>query len=216
MFRHAFLTVLFAASLCRQASALIIFINPGPVGQINTDFQLDVPELVDLQVDGEEFTLDFVFSDMKHLEVDVLNQYAITLSLEMNTTDLEELTAPLEDAYFLPDEESEPILLGTFPSEGSGSNPAIVDYSLATDPSSAPVSFVHNGVHLEGHYPRSQISSTGVTIVSAHLRFQTSIGIEPFGTLEVGERGPPVPEPTTLTLATLGLLGMSYRRRKRA
>ena len=59
MFRHAFLTVVFAASLCRQATALVIFINPGPVGQINTDFQLDVPELVGLQVDGEEFTLDF-------------------------------------------------------------------------------------------------------------------------------------------------------------
>lgn len=103
---------LLALVLGGSAGALEIVIDPGPVGSEPPALFFDVPELVGVELAGQDLTLDFVLASHKHLEVDfgtVTNDLA-WIQLNVTHDAGAALGQPTADQFFLGDENGVPVV----------------------------------------------------------------------------------------------------------
>ena len=185
-----------------------IIIDPGPVGTTGTSLVVSVPDLIGLQFDGSPFAWNFVFSDMKHLEINAAAGYHVSLEIPLPPgTVTQEPT--LDQAYFS-DENGEPIPGITTSADAFTDFGVLAVYSLST-PFHTPISFSHHDIHMVGQLPNiSGVVGNGL-LQTPQIYFNLLTNEGDPGTLQVGEWGPElhaVPEPTTFTLSIVALTGL--------
>jgi hypothetical protein len=179
------------------ASAATISIDPGNVGDTFTEREVAFGDLNGTALGGQQLLLDFVFTDLKYLQVEGTQ----TIVKVVLITDV--LTAtnlpPALDGY-LSDIDGASIHTADFTSSTLVAGPTIqVDYILDFGP--IPTSTQYYDVHFTLNMPTLAGTVTGGSVFLSNGK-----DAEP---LEVGQ----VPEPATMTLLALG--GLALLRRKR-
>jgi hypothetical protein len=182
------------AAFSLHAQAIVIPIDPGPVGPTNF-FSDTFADLNGQPLDGSAFLLDFVFTDMKHVET------IPGMSVEV-VFDLSGLASNFNGQLinaFLSDENGNNIgnVGGLY--DPAGGN--VMTYRLT----GLPAVLAHD-VHMEIVLPTDQ----PLTITGASFSIFDNSGAE----FEVGVWGA-APEPATFALFGLGLAGLGWSRRKK-
>lgn len=197
-----------------NASAIEITIDPGNVGDTYTERSFGFSELDGALFNGSSYVLDFVFADMKHLEINKTSGFQAAIVLRHNQGQRGPIQSP-GPSGFLSDEFGANI---QGPSQtGRTTNSDWYRYSLAFF--FIPFDeFIFHDVHFTITLAPFELDEEFVSIESASLILQ-SFGDDGF--LEVGEwTSDPtdIPEPATLGLFAIGLagLGVMTRRRRRS
>jgi hypothetical protein len=190
-----------------EAIDLDFVIDPGNVGDSFQSKTFDFDLLNGQPLNGDSVTLDVLFDNMKHLELDFNNsdptsEYVYNAVLKLSH-DLGVIpSGDLVNDGFLSDETGASIATATFP--GGGGSLTDVFYTLGFTESSVD-GLIHHDIHFQFDL------FNGGTITDGELELSIS---SPNGTITVGE-WEPVPEPgTILGLLAVAGLGLGLKRKK--
>ena len=180
------------------AGAATISINPGNVGDTFTQREVAFGDLNGTALGGQQLLLDFVFTDLKYLQVEGTQTIVkVVLITDVPTATTQSLAL---DGY-LSDIGGASIHTADFTSSTliAGAT-VLVDYILDFGP--IPTSTQYYDVHFTLNMPTLAGTVTGGSVFLSNGK-----DAEP---LEVGQ----VPEPATLSLMALGGLAMIRRSRR--
>ncbi len=179
---------LFASS---NAEAINIVFDPGTVGSSFQNQTISFTDLNGTNLNGQMLDVDFLFDDMKHLELKFNDfiptnfSYSVQLTLFHNAEILDSL--PLSVNGFLSDENGNSIAAPFILFIGQGPTVS-VDYGLAFIESSVD-SLIHHGIHFDITLP----NIIGV-VTGGQLDLEIT---SPTGEITVGQ-WEAIPEPSTL------------------
>ncbi|MGB5771338.1 MAG: PEP-CTERM sorting domain-containing protein [Crocosphaera sp.] len=193
-----------------NAQAINIIVDPGTVGSSFQDQIIPFNDLNDTNLNGQVLDVDFLFDDMKHLELNFNDFspteffYNVRLTLFHNAGTLDPL--PPFPTGFLSDENgnsiamTESVLVGQVP---IGS----VNYELSFNENSVD-NLIHHDIHFDITLPNVAGMVTGG---------QLELGItSPTGAITVGE-WEPIPEPSTVFgLLTISGIGLGLKKKKQS
>jgi len=202
--------VAMAAIWRTEAQCQTVAIDPGAVGSSFAFKSIPFTELDGTTAAGQTVDLDFVFSDMKHVELDFFADpapnfatfAAISLILNFNTTDLPPFLGPIDS--YLSDELGNPVLGPSVPH-------TYRDIGLAGLVAPQPNHNDHEGlVFHDVHFSFDLANQPGLQVTGAQLEF--TFFDPPQGDFIVGSW---VPEPATIALAPLAFAALTAFRRWR-
>lgn len=194
--------------------------DPNQASFYGNGVQLNYPVDDSIQyANTNRIVLDFDFADMKHLEISGTDSTDLTISLLFDDGDLRNVDADIQVRFGFTDMNGEVIgdLLDVPFASVSGANQigATTDVGNEFDPLPLPeqplifhdVLIIVETDHLEGLFSVDSFSFNDNGFSAASIVDPTGAGI-----IQVGDW---VPEPSTLALVSLGLLGIGCRRRER-